>query len=83
MTLLLVSFSVLVGTGKEGRAPGSPGLAEARHLVVLIGDPKHSLPPQNASTFLYLDCVMVPQPHVFEHGPHDPQLLQTQSTVAF
>ena len=49
------------------------------HAVEESEFPKHGSPPLYGP-IIVLVRVLVPLPHVLEHPPHDPQLLQVQST---
>ena len=49
------------------------------HDVVEVANPKQSLPPHDGS-FFDLERVLEPEPHVWEHDPHDPQLFQVHAT---
>ena len=56
-----------------------PGQGFALHRDDDDEDPEHSFPPHCGPLFV-LERVVVPEPHVFVHDCHDPQLFQVQST---
>jgi hypothetical protein len=55
------------------------GQACVLQLCAFVSDPQPT-PPLVAEVTTVRDCVCVPDPHVSEHAPKEPQVLRTQST---